>query len=231
MVSKSLICGCVLLAAAASASAGTVGVTTELVDTAGGSLGVVEVGQEFEVFVFAEDTRSKPTGFRGGTLDVSWDAAIIRCDEDLGSDRFTEDVARLGIVDGSVWGGPVAGAMAGSGTIELLTFTQAPPGIRPLGAGSPVLLCRVRFAAVKTGQSKVEIRPSMFGFVGGGIAGASDYSVEGTSITVVEPAGAAKPAAVSAPVCSTAAVMMAVAWGFMLVYLQRARPSRQRPLR
>jgi len=179
MVSKYLICGCVLLVAGASASAGTVRVTTELVDTAGGSLDVVEVGQEFEVFVFAEDTRSKPTGFRGGMLDIVWDAAIIRCDEDLGSDPFTEDVAGLGIVDDSVWGGPVAGAMAGSATIELLTFTQEAPAISPLGAGSGVLLCRVRFAAVKTGQSKVEIRPEMFGFVGGGIAGASDYSVEG----------------------------------------------------
>ncbi len=154
MVSKSLICGCVLLTAAASASAGTVRVTTELVDTAGGSLDVVEVGQEFEVFVLAEDTRSKPTGFRGGTLDILWDAAIIRCDEDLGSDPFTEDVTRLGIVDDSVWGGPVAGAMGGSGMIELLTFTQAPPAIRPLGAGSSVLLCRVRFAAIETGDSK-----------------------------------------------------------------------------
>jgi len=227
MVSKSLICGCVLLAAAARASAGTVRVTTEVVDTTGDSLDVVEVGQEFEVFVFAEDTRSKPTGFRGGMLDILWDAAVIRCDEDLGSDLFTEDVTRLGIVDDSVWGGPVAGAMVGLGTIELLTFTQAPPAIRPLGAGSSVLLCRVRFAAVKTGQSQVEIRPDMFGFVGGGIAGASDYSVEGASVTVVEPVGAAKPAAVSAPVCSTAAVIMTVAWGFMLVYLQRARHSRQ----
>lgn len=230
MVSKYLICGCVLLAAAVSASAGTVRVTAELVDMAGGSLDVVEVGQEFALLVFAEDTRSKPTGFRGGMLDILWDAAIIRCDEGLGSDPFTEDVTELGIVDDSVWGGPVAGAMGGLGTIELVTFTQAPPAIRPLGAGSSVLLCRVRFAAVKTGQSKVEVRPNMFGFVGGGIAGVSDYSVEGTSVTVVESAGAAKPAAVSAPVCSTAAVIMTVAWGFMLVYLQRARHSRQ-PLR
>ncbi len=230
MVSKSLICECVLLTVAVSASAGMVRVTTELVDTAGGSLDVVEVGQEFEVFVLAEDTRSKPTGFRGGMLDISWDAAIIRCKEGLGSDPFTEDVTGLGIVDDSVWGGPVAGAMGDSATIELLTFTQVPPAIRPLGAGSSVLLCRVRFAAVKSGQTEVEIRPNMFGFVGGGIAGASDYSVEGTSITVVEPAGPAKPAAVSAPVCSTAAVIMTVAWGFMLVYLQRARHSRQ-PLR
>jgi hypothetical protein len=212
-----LVLGIVVVVAAGYATAAPVRITAEVVDSAGTPAVVFEVGEELELRVFGQDMRSADTGFRGGSVNMTWNGSVLRCQDDLGSDPFSGSVGRLNVIDVAVWDGPLAGAKVSGPAVERLTFAQAPPGRNPLGSGSPILLFRLRFSAAAEGEAELEIAPDVFSFVGGGLASAADCEVEIADVTVV----GASPAPAATSLCPMTASLTCVTCILLLACLQR----------
>jgi len=170
-----------------------VAVSSGLENMSGSPIPAVTLGQQFRVRIYAQDVRSSATGLRGWSLglrgwilDLSWDSTVIHSDDPLDADPLNSDEKSLGIIDELVWAGPSAGAKPDDSTINMLTGSQGPPATDPYGATSPVLLCTLKFSALQVGVGSFGLTPSLFGFVGGGVAASDEYNLNGlATITVV----------------------------------------------